>query len=82
MRNKSAGFFFFFIAYLLLLSFRSIAGHENHTGKFPGSLYCASKFAVTALTESVRQELANEPNNKIRISVKYNIYLGKIFYTA
>lgn len=35
----------------------SVAGHNAESIKVPLSLYCASKYAITGLTQSVRNEL-------------------------
>ena len=53
----------------------SIAGFESYPG---GSIYCASKFAVRAITEALRREVVGTP---IRVSaVNPGIYLFyKIF---
>lgn len=48
----------------------SIGGHYMPSIALPLSVYAASKFAVTSLTEIVRKELAEDPNNKIKITVR------------
>lgn len=48
-----------------IIHINSILGHKVIPG---GNLYNASKFAVTALTESLRHEL-NSLGSKIRITV-------------
>lgn len=45
-----------------IINIGSIAGHEAYGG---GSVYCASKFAVDAITKSLRMELVDTP---IRVS--------------
>ncbi|XP_055536149.1 farnesol dehydrogenase-like [Wyeomyia smithii] len=48
-----------------VININSIAGHRSH---YPGmNIYCASKFAVTAITETLRQEFKAE-NTKIKIT--------------
>jgi len=41
-----------------IINVSSIAGHEAYKG---GSLYCASKFAVEAITKSLRKEVVSTP---------------------
>lgn len=55
-----------------IIHINSVVGHKV---VFPGSnVYSASKFAVTALTETLRQEL-NSIGSKIKISVSSNTIL-------
>ncbi|KAJ8675547.1 hypothetical protein QAD02_011333 [Eretmocerus hayati] len=42
-----------------IINVNSVAGHEAARIRVPLSIYCASKYAVTGLTESVRTELAS-----------------------
>jgi NAD(P)-dependent dehydrogenase (short-subunit alcohol dehydrogenase family) len=51
--------------YVLL---HSIAGHSIPHLDMVVHMYCASKHAVTALTEGLRRELVKQ-NSKIRVSV-------------
>ncbi|WP_076346227.1 SDR family NAD(P)-dependent oxidoreductase [Alicyclobacillus vulcanalis] len=41
-----------------IVNLGSIAGHESYAG---GSVYCATKFAVRAITEALRHELLGKP---------------------
>ena len=55
--------------YGLIVNINSIAGHiVPFTGHLM-NVYGASKFAVTALTETIRQELVIAGDKKVRISV-------------
>ena len=49
--------------------FISVAGHEASTISTPVSLYCASKYAITGMTMSVRNELASLKTG-IKITVR------------
>ncbi|XP_046748684.1 farnesol dehydrogenase-like [Diprion similis] len=50
-----------------IVNINSVAGHVIPSG-YPSSIYAPSKHAVTALTETVRMELAADPRNKIKIT--------------
>ena len=49
-----------------IIHINSVGGHRVYTPQF--NVYPASKFAVTALTETLRQEL-NSLGTKIRVTV-------------
>ncbi|XP_046486140.1 farnesol dehydrogenase-like [Neodiprion pinetum] len=52
-----------------IVNINSTRGHPvSPNPNFPTSMYIPSKYAVTALTATVRQELAADPNNKIKIT--------------
>lgn len=55
--------------YGLIININSTLGHAVPFFGLPLSVYCASKYAITALTESIRQELVIEDNKKVRITV-------------
>jgi NAD(P)-dependent dehydrogenase (short-subunit alcohol dehydrogenase family) len=54
----------------------SMSGHKI-SGRPQGTFYCATKFALTALTEGVRCEL-RQMKSKTRITV--NIYAHRALY--
>ena len=56
-----------------IIHMNSIAGHQVLNFEVP-SVYSASKFAVTALTETLRQEL-NQQGLKIKVTVSFLIGL-------
>lgn len=59
-----------------IIHINSVAGHR--VPNFPGmNLYPASKHAVTALTETLRQEL-NHIGSKIKITVSINFLIGRL----
>ncbi|XP_046486139.1 farnesol dehydrogenase-like [Neodiprion pinetum] len=52
-----------------IININSILGHASSPRtNYPTSIYAPSKYAVTALTETVRKELAADPTNKIKIT--------------
>lgn len=55
--------------YSLIINVNSILGHFVSNVQFSMNMYPPSKFAVTAITETVRQELKLIGNTKIRITV-------------
>lgn len=55
--------------YGMIININSIAGHVVSYSEFSLNMYPATKFAVTALTESIRQELVTANNNKVRVTV-------------
>lgn len=55
--------------YGLIVNVNSVVGHNVPVSGFSMNIYPASKFAVTALTESLRQELIYADNKKIRVTV-------------
>lgn len=59
MKNKEFGY---------IVNFNSIAGHYVPPG--PSNVYPGSKFAITATTEILRQELLFLGNDKIRVTVR------------
>ena len=54
--------------FCLIVNINSITGHKNIFFKVPLNVYPASKHAVTALTETLRQELILMGDNKIRVT--------------
>lgn len=55
--------------YGLIININSVLGHSIPFSGFSNNIYPASKHAVTALTEQIRQELVLKKNNKIRVTV-------------
>lgn len=55
--------------YGLIINMNSVYGHVIPFAPELFSIYAASKFAVTAITETLRQELVVAGNRKIRITV-------------
>ena len=55
--------------YGLIININSVAGHLIPHVPFSMNVYCSTKHAVAALTESIRQELFRTGNRKIRIAV-------------
>lgn len=55
--------------YGLIININSVAGHTIPFVSFSMNVYSSTKYAVTALTESIRQELYRKGNKKIRIAV-------------
>lgn len=55
--------------YGIIINMNSITGHSLNFSDFPMNLYPATKHAVTALTEVVRQELVIAGNKKLRVTV-------------
>ncbi len=58
MKNKEFGY---------IVNFNSVAGHYVPPG--PSNVYPGSKYAITATTEILRQELLYLQNDKIRVTV-------------
>lgn len=56
--------------YCMIININSAVGHQIPFIGFSLSMYGASKYAVTALTETMRQEMILQENNKIRVSVR------------
>ncbi|KAL7048558.1 hypothetical protein ACKWTF_003393 [Chironomus riparius] len=54
--------------YGLIININSVAGHLIPFVPFSMNVYCSTKHAVAALTESIRQELFRAGNKKIRIA--------------
>lgn len=60
-------------AYGYIVNINSILGHKiPRLKKMHYSSYPATKFAITALSETVQQELANMKNGKVRVTVRFN----------
>ena len=55
--------------YGMIININSVVGHQLPFTGFSMGLYGPSKYAVTALTETMRQEMIIQENNKIRVSV-------------
>lgn len=72
--------------YGMVININSIAGHSVYSGLNVSNVYSPTKFALTAFTEILRQELIINGNDKIRVSnvspgvVKTEIMVrGKIY---
>lgn len=61
--------------YGLIININSVAGHLIPSVPFSMNVYCSTKHAITALTESIRQELFRAGNKKTRIAVSL-VFLG------
>lgn len=60
--------------YGYIININSVVGHQVLTFPIPQfDIYPATKFAVTATTEVVRQELNYLKNKKVRVAVSYQI---------
>lgn len=59
--------------YSLIVNINSILGHSVPFMQMPVSVYPASKHAVTALTETLRQELVVSGSEKIRVTVSQKV---------
>jgi len=55
--------------YGMIININSVVGHQLPFTGFSMSMYGASKYAVTALSETMRQEMILQENSKIRVSV-------------
>jgi NADP+-dependent farnesol dehydrogenase len=55
--------------YGLIVNINSVVGHMIPFMGFSMSMYAPTKYAVTALTETIRQELVISGNKKVRITV-------------
>ena len=56
--------------YGLIININSVAGHFVPFLSFSTNAYIPTKFAVTALTEAIRQELFRAGNRKVRVAVR------------
>jgi NADP+-dependent farnesol dehydrogenase len=56
--------------YGFIININSILGHQLPFAGFSMNVYPASKYAVTAITETLRQELILADNKKVRVTVK------------
>lgn len=54
--------------YGMIINVNSILGHRNPSLTATFNVYPASKYAVTALTETIRHEISASGNRKIRVS--------------
>lgn len=59
--------------YGLIININSIAGHNVPFMTFSSNVYSATKHAVTAMTEIVRQELVISGRKRIRVAVSTNV---------
>lgn len=57
--------------YGFIININSVLGHYVPFMKLSMNIYPPTKYAVTAITEVLRQELINLKNDKIRVSVSY-----------
>jgi NADP+-dependent farnesol dehydrogenase len=55
--------------YGLIVNVNSVLGHKNPFMGFSMNMYPATKHAVTAITETIRQELVISGNKKVRVTV-------------
>lgn len=60
------------ILLIIIIMYFSIAGHQAVIGNMPINLYPASKFALRAMTETLKGEIRAK-NDKIRITVSYDV---------
>lgn len=58
----------------LIVNINSIAGHSVPFMDFSANVYAPTKFAVTAITEVIRQELVVAGNKKVRVAVSGNFH--------
>lgn len=58
--------------YGLIVNINSVAGHIVPFVSFSLNAYSPTKFAVTSLTETIRQELFRANNRKVRVTVRIN----------
>lgn len=76
--------------YGLIINVNSVVGHCNPATGYSLNVYPATKYAVTALTETTRQELVYAGNKKVRVTVSstypkeklISFYSSKIHYRA
>jgi len=80
--------------YGMVININSIAGHSVYSGLNVSNVYSPTKFALTAFTEILRQELITNGNDMIRVSnlspgvvkteimVRGNIYPSKDTYNS
>ncbi|KAL7048557.1 hypothetical protein ACKWTF_003392 [Chironomus riparius] len=68
--------------YGMIININSVVGHQLPFTGFSMSMYGASKFAVTALTETMRQEMIMQENSKIRVSSVSPGYVHTEFVAA
>lgn len=54
----------------LIININSVAGHIVPMVSFSMNAYSPTKFAITSLTESIRQELFRAKNKKVRVTVR------------
>lgn len=55
--------------YGLIININSVAGHIVPMVDFRMNVYSPTKFAITSLTETIRQELFWTKNRKVRVAV-------------
>jgi NADP+-dependent farnesol dehydrogenase len=55
--------------YGFIININSVVGHNIPFVNYSMNVYPSTKFAVTATTEVMRQELVNMKNDKIRVAV-------------
>lgn len=76
--------------YGLIINVNSVVGHCIPAMGYSLNVYPATKYAVTALTETIRQELVCAGNKKVRVTVSspypkqklISFYSSKIHYRA
>ncbi|XP_070502063.1 farnesol dehydrogenase-like [Chironomus tepperi] len=68
--------------YGMIININSVIGHQLPFTGFSMSMYGASKYAVTALTETMRQEMLIQENSKIRMSSVSPGYVNTEFVVA
>lgn len=56
-----------------IININSVAGHDAKV-KVPVSIYPATKYAITGLTESLRVELQNE-DPSIKVTVQFFFFI-------
>ena len=56
--------------YGLIVNVNSVLGHSIPFMGYALSMYAPTKFAITALTETIRQELVVAGNSKVRVTVR------------
>jgi len=68
--------------YGYIINVNSVVGHRIPYMGMPMSVYAGTKYAVTAITETVRQELVAADNKKVRITSLSPGYVSTEFVEA